>query len=489
MKFSFVADALIFLAVSGTKGASRKNNDDATEQIISTLIEHPAVNWDVKTPLSSTRKKLKARHLPLFSLDHDESIASDTASSLSSSDLFNHFARTICQTERVARKELFETWAAALYLYHQYFITPDDDIPIRRVADVAGGHGLLAWAILLLDDDRTKSHCYNENNNQRLEPLTAFTLDSTLSKTAVLIEQEMLKEFPQLAGRFDFVEARLEQLQPHPSCLMASVHACAGLSDVLVASAALHRTPLAIVPCCHSRKRRPIESLLDSSPKELQNQYDAILNIPSNERIPNLADQLDQVRINVLKRAGFDVQLKHLPDIFTGKTRLILGVPQSKQSRNHLLDSHRMPPLESLDIKPTFLNNDKLAIPCEDSAAAREVVHSLAGKIAADQRKETRHRRNGVATATLDLSLWLPQSDYDWSHALATFGKDLLLHLEVNPLGDVYTDPKIGRVSRTFRLSYYENAEKAPLSLKEAKKAHRQLCNLIPDRLEGVECR
>ena len=340
--------------------------------------------------------------------------------------------------------------------------------------------------MLLLDDN----HCYNENNNQSLEPLTAFTLGSTLTKTAVIIEQEVLTEFPQLSGRFDFVEARLEQLQPHPSCLVVSVHACAGLPDVLVASAALHRTPLAFVPCCHSRKRKQIQSLLDSWPEEVQNEYDAILNVPSNQRIPDLAEQLDQVRINVLKRAGFDVQLKHLPEIFTGKTRLILGVPdpQAQSSSNILLSSHRMPPLESPDTKPTSLNN-MLAIPCEDSAAAREVVRSLAGKIVADERKETLHRRKGVATATLDLSLWLPQSDYYWPNALAALAKELRLHLAVNPVGDVYTNPKTGRVSRTFRLSYYENAEKASLSLEEAKKAHQQLCSLIPERLEGVECR
>ena len=117
------------------------------------------MDWDVETPLSTTRKKLKARHIPLFSLDDDESVAPDTAaaaaaaaaaslssSSLSLSALFNHFFRTICRTERVARKENFETWAAALYIYDRFFMQPEDDIPIRRVADVAGGHGLLAWA-------------------------------------------------------------------------------------------------------------------------------------------------------------------------------------------------------------------------------------------------------------------------------------------------------------------------------------------------------
>jgi hypothetical protein len=48
----------------------------------------------------------------------------------------------------MARKEVFETWAAALYIDARFSES-------RRIADIAAGHGLLAWALLLIDDARS----------------------------------------------------------------------------------------------------------------------------------------------------------------------------------------------------------------------------------------------------------------------------------------------------------------------------------------------
>ena len=57
---------------------------------------------------------------------------------------FQDYVKVVCSTSSIPRKELYEAWASAV-LIQQYF--PRE----RRIADLACGHGLLSWALLLLD--------------------------------------------------------------------------------------------------------------------------------------------------------------------------------------------------------------------------------------------------------------------------------------------------------------------------------------------------
>lgn len=143
--------------------------------------------------------------------------------------LFKEFARKVCLTSSVPRKELFETWATALFV-HDHFPSSS------RVADLACGHGLLSWTFLLLDKDRT-----------------AICIDKRMPGSAEKVANVMLQQWPQLASRWDYVEGKLDAIEPCSSTLLCGIHACGPLSDQIISLAIQANAPLALVPCCHTR--------------------------------------------------------------------------------------------------------------------------------------------------------------------------------------------------------------------------------------------
>ena len=424
--------------------------------------------WDETESLSKrARKKLKPRHKHLFS----------------SSSLFDEFASVICETGIMARKEVFETWAAALFIYERFFETTT-----RRVCDVAAGHGLLAWALLVIDDyDRRWAPRKNDE-----KPLTAFCVDRRMPPSAETIQSAMEERWPHLRKRFDFVEGSLEQLEPHPTCLLTSVHACGGLSDLLVASAAASAVPIALVPCCHSRKKLVGASLF------AQEEYDAIINA---ENIPDLAKRLDEARKTALLNAGFNVESVLLPERFTAQNHLIMASPLvngPRQLPNHPLMTKKtsnlmaggMPPLDTA--KARFLK--KISIPCEDSPASQDKIKELSGRVSANRRRNALHRKNHTDAPVFDVSLWLPP------------GKDgIVSEISLTELGESITDNitctatqigkafvnSSGRRAKTFRLryEYAANRDAAVLSDMQAKKLHSELYKCIPGAFPGAECR
>jgi hypothetical protein len=58
--------------------------------------------------------------------------------------LFERIARALCDAECLPRKELYESWEMARRIRRR--------LRGGRILDVAGGHGLLAHLMLLLDD-------------------------------------------------------------------------------------------------------------------------------------------------------------------------------------------------------------------------------------------------------------------------------------------------------------------------------------------------
>jgi hypothetical protein len=274
------------------------------------------------------KKKLGRRHLSLFDRTtggggiYVDSIPAAAAPPLDR--LFDQFAQTVCRAGVVARKEVFETWSAALYVHSHFFgddakakataTAMDIDVSryINRVADVAAGHGLLAWALLLLDDEhryRRRGNDDDYHDSPPRPPLTAFCLDVKMPPSAEIIHSCMVTRWPHLESRFDYVEGRLEQLVVHPSCLLASVHGCGILSDILVATAAEHMVPLAVVPCCHSRKG----VVLDVASPFARDLYDDIIN--ANGSVPDLSERLDEARVTALLNSGHGVKEIFLPKV------------------------------------------------------------------------------------------------------------------------------------------------------------------------------
>ena len=58
--------------------------------------------------------------------------------------LFHKLGRVICEAECLPRRELFEAWEVARRTRRRF--------RGGRVVDLACGHGLVAWVMLLLDD-------------------------------------------------------------------------------------------------------------------------------------------------------------------------------------------------------------------------------------------------------------------------------------------------------------------------------------------------
>jgi len=427
---------------------------------VEALTKHGAL-WNGSESLQKARKKLKPRHTSLFD----------------SSTLFDEFSTVICQSGSMPRKEVFETWGAALYIHARFG-------SVRRICDTAAGHGLLAWALLVLDDaDKTK----NENEER---PLTALCVDRRMPQSAEAIQSAMERRWPHLAERFDFVEGSLEQLQPHPTCLLASVHACGGLSDLLVASAAKTGAPIALVPCCHSRKK------LVNTSEYAREAYDSIMN---SEKVPDLAERLDEARELALNNAGFDVTSVFLPKIFTAKNRLIMASPPndgpralpSSQRFSKPLIPGKMPPLETA--KTQFLG--KFSIPCEDTDKSRADIKTLAGRATANLRKNALHRKNHTNSPEHDISMWLPPSDMQSTVSEKALSKlassfDPTVECFAVQLGDAFVHSS-GRRAKTYRVryQYIDNDSDAILSNEDAKKIHRELYKVISSTFPGAECR
>jgi len=412
--------------------------------------------------------------------------------------VFDQFAQAVCNAGVVARKEVFETWASALYIYSSFLSNDDDsgrnDIdPIKRVVDVAAGHGLLAWALLILDDE-------HQRGQVEPRPLTAFCLDLQMPKSAEKIQSSMIQQWPHLEQRFSYVEARLEQIVPHSSCLLASVHACGILSDILVSTAAEHEVPLAVVPCCHSRKKK----VLEVASHHAKSLYDDIMNTKGG--MPDLADRLDEARMVALKNAGLTVEEEFLPDIFTGKNRLIMGFPNTaqakrsftkvpdNQSKKPVLRRGQMPPLDnassSIMPKARFLKG--FSVPCEDTDENREIVSNLSGRAAANNRKAMMHNRHHTKSPLMDLSIWLPEDDVNLSEdALSNMveSKHDKIKCNVSKVGDVYVNPS-GRRSQTFRIQYNNGSDESNvLPFDDANRMHKELYQMIPTAFPGAECR
>jgi hypothetical protein len=542
-----------------------------TDQRIQNLLTHPAMSWNSTTTFASMhKKKLGKRHLSLFdnryqvaaaataTADHDLTTISTATTTRQEDDyLFNEFASAICHANVIPRKEVFETWSAALHIHHSFFgdnapsimmtNNNDDDwnvvVPIRRVVDVAAGHGLLAWALLLLDDEYQEgnrgSRGHPPPQQPLLPPLTAFCLDLHMPPSATLIHSSMIQHFSNLESRVEYVEGRLEQLVPHPTCLLASVHGCGILTDMLVATAAEHQVPLAVVPCCHSRK--PI--VLEVASPYAKDEYEGILlNNDKDKRsssIPNLADRLDQARMTALRNAGLEVKEVYLPQIFTDKNRLILGFPSTTTNtgRNSQKDcapssfvtiqpsvkpafttrGNNMPPLNNHHIsandilrpKPRYMKG--LYIPCQDSLTHRQLITQLSGKEAADTRKKVMHNRSHTKYPQLDVSLWLPNDDIVSEEALSLLISEMnhKIQCTVTRLGEMYVHPASGRKAQTFRIQYSVSPSSSDdgnikdeevtnitdidaddiLSFEDAKRIHLQLCETIPISIPGAECR
>ena len=235
-------------------------------------------------------------------------------------DAFSTIARAVCDADALPRKELFETWHAAIAITDALGPTSlDADATTtpttttttrrrrhRRVMDLAGGHGFLAMCMLIL--------------NPRLS--SAVVVDRRKPDSHERLVSSLANAFPasRLHARLRYVEASIADATPTPCTTLVSVHACGDLSDLVLKLAAEARSPVAVVPCCHRglSKARAFADRLNAALAVEGTGGSGLSPI-----CPSAA--MDVARLELLRRAGFHVHARTIPREITPKNRVIVG--------------------------------------------------------------------------------------------------------------------------------------------------------------------
>jgi hypothetical protein len=384
--------------------------------------------------------------------------------------LFEEFAQAVCLANTIPRKELFEAWGMALYV-HDHFPASLS----RRIADLACGHGLVSWALLLMDASGER---------------TAVCIDRSMPKSSERVAESMTRRFPALSDRWEYVEGDVLSVVGSSSTLLVGVHCCGMLSDHVINLAISSNAPLALVPCCHTRKCLPSQSK-----SNVRSMLDA-----ANM---TLADFIDQSRIQTLEKAGYAVEEQRIPRSITPLNRIILATPPSLAGEITLDETQEVVSSCTQPIvgrrssgMPPIPVASKVNIPVANTPEARAIVRLLSGRAAANCRKR-------LPPPHLSVCLFLPDPETFSMERLnqlsnivvATAAEEkTAIHIttQVEPVSEVFLNPKTGRYSQTFRIHYnvVDDTGTVPqVSKQHAKELHIALCRQIPLTFEGVSVR
>ena len=197
-----------------------------------------------------------------------------------SGSLFDRLARAVCEAGCLPRKELYEAWEVARRARRRF--------RGGRVVDVAGGHGLLAHAMLLLDDTSPE----------------AIVVDPAVPQSAARLSQAVIDAWPRLAARVRYLARDVADVQLLESDVVVSSHACGALTDRVLEAASAARARVAVLPCCHD--------LETCDPGPLEGWMDGALAV-------------DTMRAARLEARSYDVWTQTIPREITPKNRLLLG--------------------------------------------------------------------------------------------------------------------------------------------------------------------
>jgi hypothetical protein len=158
------------------------------------------------------------------------------------------------------------------------------------VVDLACGHGLGAWLMLVLDDTSA----------------SALAIDRHLPPSALALADAMTRAWPRLAGRVTLEEKLIADVEIEEGDVVVATHACGALTDRVIDRALAVRARLALLPCCHDEKTCDAGGLLGWL---------------------DLETAVDATRVARLRAAGYEVWTQTLPLAITAKNRLLLGAP------------------------------------------------------------------------------------------------------------------------------------------------------------------
>lgn len=196
--------------------------------------------------------------------------------------LFDRLGRAVCEAECLPRKELYEAWEMARRVRRR--------LRGGRVVDVAGGHGLLAAVMLLLDARSPE----------------AVVVDPSPPPSRAALFEALTATWPRLAV-VRHAAVGLDAFALESGDVAVSCHACGALTDRVLDAAATARAGVAVLPCCHDcppAASGPLDGWLDA------------------------ALALDVQRALALERRGYTVWTQTIPADITPKNRLLLGRPK-----------------------------------------------------------------------------------------------------------------------------------------------------------------
>lgn len=241
-------------------------------------------------------------------------------------DLFVSLATVVCSTGRLPQKELHECWQMATCVHREF---PDS----LRVADLAAGHGLLAWILVLL-----------ARSGEHRVLRTAVAIDIKRPKSAGILAAAMTARWPNLADAVHYVEGSVDAVSSEPGSrpLFVAAHACGGLSDRVLLAAIASQSPVAIMPCCHSlRKQAPSLSSLALASGLPSNAVD---NVTASASALGLPTSIDRFRIEALTALGYEVREAFIHPEITTFNRIIMGNPPHATDRDVASARHISPP-------------------------------------------------------------------------------------------------------------------------------------------------
>lgn len=202
--------------------------------------------------------------------------------------LWSRVGRAVCEAGVLPRKELFESWEVARRVHRVLRRHPR-----RRVVDLACGHGLTGALLLLLD--------------RSLE--SGVGVDRRVPASAHALRAALVRAWPTLDARWQLREAELGDVALDARDVVVSVHACGGLTDVVLERAVAAQAVVGVLPCCHVvDPHHPLAAWLE----------------------PALAVDID--RAARLRAAGWEVRAALIEAEITPKNRLLLAAPGPRSS-------------------------------------------------------------------------------------------------------------------------------------------------------------
>ncbi|MDB4944649.1 MAG: hypothetical protein JWP97_4183 [Labilithrix sp.] len=196
---------------------------------------------------------------------------------------FDRIGRVICEADCLPRKELYESWELARRARRRF--------RGGRIVDLACGHGVVGQMMMLLDDTSP----------------TVLAVDRRIPPSAAKVHAVLAREWPRLAGRITFEEARIESVVLRADDVIVSAHACGPLTDEVLTLAIAARARVVVLPCC---------------------QHKATCDAGGVDGWMDEALAIDVTRAARLRHSGYAVHTQLIPEAITPKNRLLLADPR-----------------------------------------------------------------------------------------------------------------------------------------------------------------